>query len=108
MITITVLIALAGFVCFYITSKRAVLTKELPLVKWGQQQPLMAKRVGSALLIIGGALSIVALGIGAGIFAYSVVLMTVGSLVVLLNPLRVLDPKVLVLMFTVSLLLELL
>ncbi|QDH80646.1 hypothetical protein FKX85_17000 [Echinicola soli] len=108
MITITVLIALAGFICFYITSKRAVLDRELSIVKWGQHKPHIAKRVGGVLLVFGGLLSVIVLGIGAGIFAYAVVLMTVGSLVVLLNPLRILHPSMMVLLFSVSLLLEIL
>lgn len=108
MITLTVLLAAAGFICFYVTSKRAELDQELPIVKWGQAHPLLAKRTGGTLLLVGCVLSGFVLGFGAGILAFIVVLMTVGSLVVLLNPLRIIHPAVFIVLFSLSLILEIL
>ncbi|MEH6657339.1 DUF3325 family protein [Leeuwenhoekiella marinoflava] len=88
MITIASSLALLGFYMVYSTSKRAKLALEYKLQKWAKENEHIGKFLGIGLLLISLICSITALGIGAGVFSFLVIVMTSGSLVVLLSPLR--------------------
>lgn len=88
MITITCSIALLGFYILYSTSRRAELVLKYRFQKWVNENKKIGKPLGIGLLFISLLFSIAILGFGAGVFSFLVILMTSGSLVVLLSPLR--------------------
>ncbi|WP_146746557.1 hypothetical protein [Sinomicrobium soli] len=88
MTTLIVVITFLGFYAFYNTSRRAVLSKSLRIEKWLQVHTAESKIAGSCMLFAGLSLSVLYYGTGAGIFAFFVILMTLGSLVVIVSPLK--------------------
>ncbi|WP_186755033.1 DUF3325 family protein [Echinicola salinicaeni] len=107
MITLAALLAFTGFFCFYNTSKRQKLSQSLGIEVWLQQNPNRAKYLGGAQFLIALLLCLAAAGFGAGIFSFFILLMTAGSLVVVLAPIRFLNYKILTLIFVLSLIFEL-
>ncbi|WP_257669906.1 hypothetical protein [Parapedobacter tibetensis] len=104
--TITILIFL-GFFLLYHTSQKAVLSSSLKIAAWIHTYPKSGKRMGLSLLAAAILLCLVYLGIGAGLFSFFVILMTMGSLIVILTPLRLINWKVLIFIFLLSLIIEL-
>tara|TARA_R110002049_G_scaffold305515_1_gene502346 strand:+ start:120466 stop:120798 length:333 start_codon:yes stop_codon:yes gene_type:complete len=88
MITVASAVTLIGFYFLYSTSKRADLLHKLQLQKWIAKKPKQAKTIGFTLLFLGLSLTIITLGWGSGTFSFLVILMTIGSLTVLISPLR--------------------
>lgn len=88
MITVSILLTLIGFEFFYQTSKKAELHRSERLASWFDANEKPAKIYGAILLGIALVLSIIHFGIGSGFFAFLCMLMLIGSLVVLISPLR--------------------
>lgn len=88
MITIASSLALLGFYMVYSTSKRAKLALEYKLQKWVKENEQIGKFSGIGFVLISLICSITALGFGAGVFSFLVIVMTSCSLVVLVSPLR--------------------
>jgi hypothetical protein len=96
----------AGFYMWYSTSKKMPTQSILGFEVWLQQKQGTAKLLGSLLLAIACGLSMAFLGIGAGIFTFSIVLMTIASLAILLVPLGLLNYSTLCIALVFSVLLE--
>lgn len=108
MITLTSVFVLLGFWCCYQTSARAVLTHEKNVfVTWIRSNPKGGRLTGLFILSLSLTLEIIYLGIGAGIFAFFIALMTFGSLVVVLAPLRLIKYQSVGIVTLISILLEL-
>ncbi|MBD8490702.1 hypothetical protein IFO69_18260 [Echinicola sp. CAU 1574] len=107
MITLAALLTFLGFFCFYNTSKRLKLSQSLGLEVWLQQNANKAKWIGGILLIVALLICLVAAGFAAGIFSFFILLMTAGSLIVILSPLKFINYKVLSVVFVLSLIFEL-
>ena len=88
MITLISSLSLLGFYMFYSTSKRAPLTHKFRFQKWLNNNVKISKYIATCIFLISLIFCIFFLGLGAGIFSFIVILMTVGSLVVLIMPLR--------------------
>ena len=88
MVSLSVTLALIGFYMLYSTSKRAKLIFQYDFQKWITENQKSGKIIGLNLLIVSLLLSIFSLGFGSGIFSFLVIIMTMGSLVVLISPLR--------------------
>lgn len=106
MTTLIVLITFTGFYLFYNTSKKADLNRSDILEIWVQDHHQVSKYIGCLLFIVAVVLSILYFGVGSGIFSFFVILMTVGSLIVLLSPLQYVNYKTVSLVFLFSILLE--
>lgn len=96
-----------GFFLCYNTSKRAELNRDFVLVKIGQGLPRASNIIGILLMTVALIGSILYYGTGAGIFAFLIILMTIGSMVVLIGPLRFIGYKTVSILFLISLILEL-
>lgn len=107
MITLLFFLMLSGFFLFYNTSKRAVLNRSFLLENLAQDNPVISRAAGAFLLLAALAGSMLYWGFSAGIFAFLIVLMTVGSLVILLAPLRYLSYTWIAFFFLLSLTAEL-
>ncbi len=84
-----------------------MLNRAFLLEQLAQDNPLASKATGALLLLLSLAGSMLYWGVSSGIFAFLVVLTTVGSLVILLAPLRYLSYKLIALCFIASLIVEL-
>ncbi|MDC6386417.1 hypothetical protein D2V93_04930 [Flagellimonas taeanensis] len=102
---ITLLIFI-GFYLLYGTSQKMAMAGNLGLEKWIGGHARISKYSGSALLIISLGLSCLYWGAASGTFTYFVILMTIASLVVLLAPLRILNPWFLTLTLVLSIICE--
>lgn len=80
------LFVLIGFYSLYSTSKRAKLNNT-KVDLWLQNHTKISKLSGVSLLIAAFGLSVILYGIGAGIIVVFILLMTIGSLIVVLSPL---------------------
>ncbi|EWH13536.1 hypothetical protein KLA_09329 [Cellulophaga geojensis KL-A] len=104
----TVLILVTTLACLlhYSTSKRAVITKEFKLLFWLHNKQKSVKIAAIVLFLFGLFLAIYTFGLGAGFIIFTILLMLSWSLIVLLAPLKIVNYKLLTLLFLVAFLLE--
>lgn len=106
MVTLACLFAFLGFWCMYQTSQKAVYSRKNVSELWMNHHPAGAKLIGSIVLLGSLLVFMVHIGVGAGIFSFFVALMTFGSLIVLLAPIRIIRYRAFALMVIVAFLLE--
>lgn len=106
MITLIIALSFLGFYSLYNGTQKVDLRRSLLIEIWLQDNPMAAKAVGLSLNFVALIASTLYYGAGSGIFLYFVVLMTVGSLVVLIAPLRFVDYKMVATVFIFSLFIE--
>ena len=99
MISLVLFSGFCGFYLFYTTSNKVEVPNTFSIGQWVKTREKTANGLGLLLFFISCSLAILQFGWGAGIFAFFVFLMTLACLVVLLNPLRLLNPKVLASVF---------
>lgn len=75
----------SGFYSLYASSDQTSIHNRLLC------RPTIAQAIGSGLLLVALALAISTEGLGSGIFTFFIILMTLGSLIVLLVPLDWID-----------------
>ncbi|SHI53848.1 hypothetical protein SAMN04487911_10323 [Arenibacter nanhaiticus] len=105
MVTLAICFTFIGFYLNYLTSKRAQLTNDFLLV-WAKQKPKRTKISGLLLLLLGLTCTVYCLGWTSGLLSYSVILMTFGSLIVLVSPLHFFTLKRTVILALVLFLIE--
>jgi len=103
MVTLATSFSFFGFYMLYSTSKRAPLQLELKLQKQINENEKISTYCAVFLLIVSLLLCIADLGIGAGAFSFLLILMTVGSLIVLVAPLRFFKLSTIILITMLSL-----
>ncbi|QDO95253.1 hypothetical protein FNB79_15150 [Formosa sediminum] len=103
MVTLASSFSLFGFYMLYSTSKRAPLQFELQLQKRINENDKISKYCAVFLLLVSLLICIADLGIGAGAFSFLMILMTLGSLIVLVAPLRFFKLSTIVLITMLSL-----
>lgn len=108
MTTFSIVFTLIGFEFFYQTSKKALHHRAEKSATWFEQHEKPAKIYGVILLGIALSLSIYQFGVGSGIFAFLGILMLIGSLVVLVSPLRIVKPSWVVVGIAILFLIEIL
>lgn len=106
MITIASLIVFFAFYTLYYTSKKAVLSYDLGFEKWMQKNPKQTKLTGLALLITAYGFWLFTQSLGCGTLLFFIQLMAVGSLIVLLTPLKKISPITLFILFIITASLE--
>lgn len=106
MITIATLIIFLAFYTLYYTSKRAVLSYDLGFEKWMQKNPKQTKITGLILLLSAYSIWLFSQSLGCGTLMFFIQLMAVGSLIVLLTPLKKISRSTLLILFLIIALLE--
>jgi divalent metal cation (Fe/Co/Zn/Cd) transporter len=101
MITIAVCVLFLAFYTLYYTSKRASLTYRFGFEKWMRNHPTATKIIGLCLLVVAYFLWIYSIGLVSGSLFFAVALMTIGSLIVILKPLKIIPLKNIVFLFIV-------
>ena len=106
MITIASLIIFLAFYTLYYTSKRAVLSYDLGFEKWMRKNPKQTKITGLILLLSAYCFWLFSQSLGCGTLMFFIQLMAVGSLIVLLTPLKKVSRSTLLILFFIIALLE--
>lgn len=106
MITIASLIVFLAFYTLYYTSKRAVLSYDLGFEKWMKKNPKQTKITGLALLVTAYAMWLFTQSLGCGTLMFLIQLMTIGSLIIILMPLKKVNSKALFVLLLLAALLE--
>ena len=86
MTLLSIVVCVIGFYLLYNISKRANV-REDRFSLWFQRHPVLSATLGLSLLIISFVVLIVEYGLGTGTLFGFTILMTIGSLVILLTPL---------------------
>jgi len=106
MITIASLIVFLAFYTLYYTSKRAILSYDLGLEKWMKSNPKPTKIIGLGLLLLAYALWLFSQSLCCGTFMFLIQLMTIGSLIIILSPLKKINKYAIMALFVLVALLE--
>lgn len=106
MITIASLIVFLAFYTLYYTSKRAALSYDLGFEKWMQKNPRQTKITGLLLLASAYSVWLFSQSLCCGTFMFFIQLMTIGSLIIILKPLKKVNSIALLLLFIIVALLE--
>lgn len=106
MISSVIIILTLAFYFFYNTSERSVKSHVLGFEKWIQKKKGLAKTTGMVMLIIAYLILLFYYGIGTGTLLFFIILMTFGSLIILLTPLKMINYKNLLLVVLFSLCVE--
>lgn len=93
MISLVSLTVFLAFFVLYNTSKRAILSSNFQLERWVQQNPKPSRFIGLGILLIAYALLISIKAIGASTLIFFIQVMTIGSLIVILAPLKIINYK---------------
>ncbi|TRZ41945.1 hypothetical protein [Robertkochia solimangrovi] len=107
MISSTILIISLAFYLLYNTSAKSVKNTGLGIENLIIQNPVPAKLTGLILLIIAAVTDIIIFGFGSGSLTFFIILMTAGSLLILLTPLKLVTLRTLSVFFVCSLTIEL-
>lgn len=99
MITLISVCIFFGFYLWYATTKRIKVEPWLGIEPWAKQRHKESKLVGSFFLLIAAAITLYVYGIGAGTFVFLGAFMTIGCLVILLVPMKLMNRLVLALIF---------
>jgi hypothetical protein len=106
MITIASLIVFLAFYTLYYTSRRAVLSYDLGFEKWMQKNPKQTKITGLVLLLTAYGFWLFTQSLGCGTLLFFIQLMTLGSLIVILTPLKKISRLTLLSLFIIVAFLE--
>jgi len=106
MFTIILLLTFTGFYMCYATTKRQKVAIHLHIENWCQQHSKVANSLGYVLLLLACSLTIHQFGWGSGIFTFLVTLMTIASLIIVLQPLHLITYKTLSPTFVLIFLME--
>ncbi|WP_159021444.1 hypothetical protein [Formosa sp. L2A11] len=93
MITLSILLVILAFYLHYTTSKKMESQELLGFEHLLIQHKNLCKIISFIVLAISCILTIKVFGLGAGIFSFFIYLMTFGSLIVLLAPLKIFNYK---------------
>ena len=107
MVSVTIFIVFISFYFFYNTSKKTVKHNYNKLENWIDENIQLTIIIATILLIISLILNIYVFGFGAGSLLFFILFMTIGSLIIILTPLKLTRYKSVLLLFLISLLFEL-
>lgn len=102
MFTIAAALILSGFFAFYCTSKRAVVQHEPVFMRLLKKKKGLAKIVGYLCILGGLTILFFTNGVGSGVLFCSLIIMGLGSLVVIFQPLRTVRFGLILLIFITS------
>ncbi|WP_444660172.1 hypothetical protein [Flavobacterium columnare] len=106
MITIASSILFSSFYALYNTSKRVPLSYNSGLEKWMKNNPNSTKTIGLTLLVVAYILWVLATSFGVGTLLFVIELMVIGSFIVILKPLKIVNFEMLIILFSTILILE--
>lgn len=102
MISIALLILYLAFYILYNTSRKTIKNAVFGFETWTYKNNKKAKLLGITLLFASCILFGLSFGMGAGTLYFFVSLMTFGSLVVILTPVKIMKPKPILTFFLIA------
>lgn len=106
MITTACIFCFLGFWCWYLTSRRANYQSKNPIEIWLRNQPGNSKLLGAVSMSASFIVFTIHLGFAAGVFGFFMGLISFGSLIVILAPLRFLNYKLVGLIVLIAIFFE--
>lgn len=106
MITIASFIVFLAFYTLYYTSKKAVLSYDLGFEIWMKKNPKPTKIAGLSLLLLAYSLWLITQSLCCGTLMFFIQLMTIGSLIIILAPLKKINRFAIIALFIIVALLE--
>lgn len=106
MVSTASLFVFFAFYALYNTSKRAYLSNNNVIEKWLQNNPKQTKIVGFGLLVCAYTLLLFEKAIGCSTLIFLIQIMTIGSLIVILTPLKIIPKKLVMVLFALSIFIE--
>ena len=106
MITIASLIVFLAFYTLYYTSKRATLSYDLGFEKWMKNNPKPTKITGLVLLLFAYSMWLFTKSLCCGTLMFFIQLMTIGSLIIILAPLKKISRFAIMAIFIIVAILE--
>ena len=106
MITIASLIVFLAFYTLYYTSKRATLSYDLGFEKWMKNNPKPTKITGLILLLLAYSMWLFTKSLCCGTLMFFIQLMTIGSLIIILAPLKKISRFAIMAIFIIVAILE--
>ncbi len=104
--SIVCILVFFGFYFLYSTSKKTTLRPVLNFEKWIDMSLKSTQVIAISLLFVAYLLSIYLDGMGSGTLLFFIVLMTIGSLIIVLVPLKIINNKALLSFFIIVTLFE--
>lgn len=98
-LSLIVLLVFGGFYCLYASAVRKVAPNALGVEGLLLQYPSYGRMAGTAFLLVSLGILMYWEGMAAGIFIWSILMMTWGSLIVLLAPLGLIRIRSLIILF---------
>ncbi len=108
MITSSILFIFLGSFMMYNTSRTALLSTNLSIEKWVQNNHLISKTIGLSFFIMASIMIIIAFGLTSGILFWFVSLILILGLLVIVSPLKIITYKHIIVLFSALFILELL
>lgn len=106
MISSVIIILTLAFYLFYNTSERSVKNHVLGFEEWVQEKKGLAKITGLCMFTIAYLILSHFFGLGTGSLLFFIILMTLGSMIIVLTPLKMVNYKNLLLVVLFSLCIE--
>ena len=107
MISTLIFIIFSGCYCLYQTSKKAGLKKQFGLDLWFQENITKTKYLASIFLLLTLIGSIMFFGITSGVLFWLFTVTLLFSLIIILYPLNIISLKKIIILFAISVVLEL-
>lgn len=106
MISIVSFLIFIGFYTLYYTSQKTYVSYDKGFEKWIKKNNTPSKYLGLALLLSAFIVLVFEKAIGSGTLLFFIQLMTIGSLIIIVSPLKIIKPAFVVLLFAAATFIE--
>lgn len=106
MISIVSFLIFIGFYALYYTSQKTYVSYDRGFELWIKKNTKSTKYIGLLLLLSAFILLLLEKALGSGTLVFFILLMTIGSLIIILSPLKIIKPSFVIILFAVATLIE--
>lgn len=106
MISVVSFLIFIGFYALYYTSQKTYVSYDRAFEQWIKKNTRPTKYVGLVLLLSAFFILLLEKALGSGALTYCILLMTIGSLIIIISPLKIIKPAFVILLFTIAALIE--
>lgn len=106
MISIVSFLIFIGFYALYYTSKKTYVSYDKGFEQWIKKNTRSTKYFGLLLLLSAFFVLLLEQAIGSGTLIYFILLMTIGSLIIILSPLKIIKPSFVFILFAMATFIE--
>lgn len=106
MISIVSFLIFIGFYTLYYTSQKTYVTYDKGFELWIKKNTKSTKYAGLSILLSAFILLLLEKAIGSGTLLFFIQLMTIGSLIIILSPLKIIKPSFVIILFAIATVIE--